>query len=560
MYRAILVDDEEHIRNLLAKNIREADLGVEVAAVAGDGREALQAAIDLKPDIVITDISMPFMNGLELINELQQAEIHSKYVIISGYDEFDYARQAISLGVTDYLLKPFLPKELRDVICKLVQELDHQKALQQNMMFLREQALSRAGVAREKALKDLLEGRDCQTTEIDWQGDFFLAGIVDLKNAAWDFSRQESIEEFLLLIREGYFSSDVAVYAVSFDGIRLAMLWSGHSENETAFFNKIKSGIEKIQASLDKYYQISLTCALGRPRRSYPELAKSYQEALAVWRGILEAGTSILFYGKEEERKAEVSAGDQIRDWKNQIRLSVKTGQAQAAQQQLQNLMKCYAALSNRADDYIGVSVRDLVYVIQNDMESAGYDREEIKGTEDIQRRINFGSLIEIKVMLEHYIEKCCMIVSEHSEETKASAVVKQIKMLIDHNIKDSTLDLEWVAARVHFSGSYVRQIFKQYTGESVGEYLIRKRMEQAVQLLLKTGMKIQDVAAECGYDDQRYFASSFKKYYKCTPTEFKKAMEVNRDDTVYGSRGQAFAGKRKAQTVGSGKDEAGSQ
>lgn len=534
MYRVILVDDEEHIRNLLAKHIREAALGVEVAAVAGDGREALQAAIDLKPDIVITDISMPFLNGLELIKELQQAEIHSKNVIISGYDEFDYARQAISLGVTDYLLKPFLPKELRDVIHKLVQELDHQKALQQNMMLLREQALSRAGVAREKALKDLLEGRDCQTTEIDWQGDFFLAGIVDLKNAAWDFRGQENIEEFLLLIRDGYFSSDIEVYAVSFDGIRLAMLWSGHGENETAFLNKVKSGIEKVQASLGNYYQIAFTCALGRPRRSYPELAKSYQEALAVWRGILEAGTSILFYGKEAERKSEARASDQIRDWKNQIRLSVKTGQVQEALQQLQNLMKCYAALSNRADDYIGVSVRDLVYVIQNDMESAGYDREETENTEDMQRRINFGSLMEIKVMLEQYIAKCCVIVSEHSAETKASAVVKQIKLLVDHNIKDSTLDLEWVAVRVHFSGSYIRQIFKQYTGESVGEYLIRKRMEQAGQLLLKTGMKIQNVAAECGYDDQRYFASSFKKYYKCTPTEFKKAMEGNRDDTVY--------------------------
>lgn len=527
MYRMILVDDEEHIRNLLAKNIREAALGVEVAAVAGDGREALQAAIDLKPDIVITDISMPFMNGLELIKELQQAEIHSKNVIISGYDEFDYARQAISLGVTDYLLKPFLPKELRDVIHKLVQELDHQKALQQNMMFLREQALSRAGVAREKALKDLLGGHDCQTSEIDWQGDFFLAGIVDLKNAAWDFSRQESIEEFLLLIRDGYFSSDIVVYAVSFDGIRLVMLWSGHGDNETAFFNKVKSGIEKIQASLDKYYQIAFTCALGRPRSSYPELAKSYQEALTVWRGILEAGTAILFYEKEAERKA--GASGQIRDWKSQIRLSVKTGQVQAALQQLQKLMKCYAALSNRADDYISVSVRDLVYAIQNDMESAGYNREETKSTEDMQKRINFGSLLEIKVVLEHYIEKCCVIVSEHSEETKASAVVKQIKLLVDHNIKDSTLDLEWLADRVHFSGSYVRQIFKQYMGESVGEYLIRKRMEQAGQLLLKTSMKIQDVAVECGYDDQRYFASSFKKYYKCTPTEFKKAMGETR-------------------------------
>ena len=87
-------------------------------------------------------------------------------------------------------------------------------------------------------------------------------------------------------------------------------------------------------------------------------------------------------------------------------------------------------------------------------------------------------------------------------------------------------LTLEWIAEQLHFSPTYVRQIFRQETGEKVAEYIIRKRMEKAAKLLLKTDMKILDVARICGYSNQRYFASSFKKYYECTPTDFKRMME----------------------------------
>ncbi len=97
MYRIMIVDDEDYVRDLLVKNIRGSSLAVEVVAVAGDGKEALKSALLLKPDILITDISMPFMNGLELIKEMQKASLLSKYVVISGYDEFDYARQLFPL-------------------------------------------------------------------------------------------------------------------------------------------------------------------------------------------------------------------------------------------------------------------------------------------------------------------------------------------------------------------------------------------------------------------------------------------------------------------------------
>lgn len=526
MYRVIIVDDEDYIRNLLVKNIQNMNLDIEVVGVAGDGEEALKLILNQEPDIVITDISMPFMNGLELIKEMQTAGLHAKSVVISGYDEFDYARQAISLGVKDYLLKPFLPKELREVLQKMLQELDHQKMLQQNLSLLREQALNRAGLAREKLLKDILEGRkyseqDERGLGMDLEADIYLAGILRLSGSAWNFKSQESVEEFLLLVQDGYFPTDVRMYGVSFEGTQLVAIWCGAGDDMEIFIRKIRNGLMKILGSLNSYYQIELTSALGRPYRNVCDLKLSYREAMSVWRGTLDTNKPVMLYGEEKSKREET--GNQIRDWKNQIRLSVRTGQREEALLQLQGLVICYAALADQNNDYISVSVRELIYDIQQDMESAGYAGELPETLVMVRDWIQYGSLKDIKEMLDGYITRCCMMVCAHTEETKAEVVVKQVKLLIGHNLKRNDLDLEWMAGQVHFSSSYVRQIFKQQTGEGFGEYLIRKRLEQAGALLQKTALPIQDVAKECGYDNQRYFASSFKKFYGCTPTEFKQ-------------------------------------
>lgn len=535
MYRILIADDEDYVRELLAKNIRNSSLLVDVVAVARDGREALKLALEEKPDIVVTDIAMPFMSGLELIAEMQKSGIYSKNVVISGYDEFDYARQAISLGVKDYLLKPFLPKELTNVIEKLLAELDSQKALQQNMGYLRQQAKNHVSFAREKALKVLLERKDNEEEGGTWDyeelglilsGTSYLAGVLRLTGNAWDFGRQEQVEEFLMLIRDNYIPKDIQMYAVSFDGIQLSVIWCGMTETSTQFMGKVLGSLEKIRSSLKKYYQIELSCALGRVYKTKRELEFSYREAMAVWRGLLKIQVPIMLYGEEGEKRDESTTSSQIRDWKNQIRLSVRSGRSEEAGIQLQGLMKCYASLANKKNDYISVSVGELVYAIQNDMENAGYGREMEEPDSTMQDRLHYGSLMDMKEMLEVYIGNCCSIVAKNSEETKASTVVKQIRLLIEQNLKNPELDLEWMAERVHFSSSYVRQIFKQYVGEGFGEYLIRKRMEQAGMLLQKTDFRIQEIAEECGYDNQRYFASSFKKFYGCTPTEFKKAVE----------------------------------
>lgn len=539
-YRLLLADDEVYVRDLLVKNIQESDVPVEVVAVAGDGKEALEAAKVWKPNIIITDIAMPFINGLELIKELQKIGISSKNIIISGYDEFEYAKQAISLGVTDYLLKPFLPRELIEVLKKSTEELDNQKILNQNMNLLKEQVKSHVSLAREHFLKEVLENgikessdtlEKAKELELNLKANYYIAGILRFQGG-WEFETQEKVEEFLMLIGKGYFAFGLNIYAVGVDKTQLAILICGETSDERGFCQLVQMGLEKISASMEKYYHTILFCGLGAVKKNISDLKYSYQEALCVWRSTLDIRKEkkVRFYKASsqilQEHAEHTNAANEIREWKNRIRLAVKAGHQDEALALLSGLMKSYVSIANHKTEYIGVSIGELIYALANDMEAEGYERERPEEIFEFEDKMKYGSLMDLKEILESYIKKCCQSIETDSGQTRANAMVKQVKMLLETNLKNPKIDLEWAAQNVHFSASYVRQAFKQITGEGFGEYLIRKRMEKAGMLLQKTEMRIQDIATECGYDNQRYFASSFKKFYGCTPTEFKKVVQ----------------------------------
>ena len=171
-----------------------------------------------------------------------------------------------------------------------------------------------------------------------------------------------------------------------------------------------------------------------------------------------------------------------------------------------------------------------MFFALFEEIEKIEIDPKEKIHMEEIQRQFKYkienASLIEIKEMLKKYFSVCVQIFRKNSGKQQKERIAENVKKLIENHLDFEDLTLEWIAEQLHFSPTYVRQIFRQETGEKVAEYIIRKRMEKAAKLLLKTDMKVLDVARACGYSNQRYFASSFKKYYECTPTDFKKMME----------------------------------
>ena len=531
MYKVLIADDETFVRNLLEKNLRTSSLPIEVTISAENGQEALEKALLSPPDIVITDIAMPIKNGLELIQNLKENGISSKNIIISGYDEFDYAKTAIALGVTDYLLKPFMSDELISVFEKIIHDLDSQKLFHQNINMLMEEVDKNRFQNRSNMLRSLLDGAvlsDEQILQLEFPTETsetkYQTCLLSLMGTIWDFRFQEQVESFFKLIQTGYFSEKLIFYAVNLEPSKLVLCFASQIEDERVFQNEILKGIEKLSKSLMQYYDITVYASLGKSYNTLSGLKNSYEDALSIWKEALNPEKRIRIFGeKQDEKNSEMEdVSAQIKNTKSCIRGAVMNGKREEMLNLLQQLMNLYVSISNKGSEYILVSAGELIYGVEDDMERNGFGKVEKEYMPAFSQNMVSASLLELHGLLEKYLSYCCQKVSENLTQNHSEIAVHMVQHYIEEHLKDHTISIESAAKTVHFSVSYLRQIFKEVTGESFNEYLIRKRMEKAGKLLQNTSMKISDISESCGYDNQRYFASSFKKFYGCTPTDFK--------------------------------------
>lgn len=548
MYKILIAEDESKMRDLLIKYIKREEPDMEVVGGAENGREALQMACQYHPDIVITDISMPVMDGLAFLQETAKRKLPLKAVIISGYDEFEYARKAITLGVSEYLLKPFDPGELKEVLEKIRKELGSQKVLLDNMQLLKEKADGAETMRKEQMLRDVLAGKggewEPDPEVLDPSADFYCICLLKLPlyvtAAGWNLEKQENIEELVQILSGGYIHKEIQVQGLGFESNGAILILSGNASEKQHFFYKVRSSMEHMLKSMEKYYQIHAICIIGGIYQTWRMLSQSYEETLKEWRGLASAEEQMIICrdireneSRKDFRKDVTDFSRRIKSLKEQILLSVRMGQEREAMEYLDALIQVYASISPGKTDFVAISAEELVYGIFNEMEQEGIQMDPLRSNEEMQRQIKEQlrnvSLLEIRALLEKYFAMFHQSFLENRERQQVEVMVEHLKGLIESNLEMEDLSLEWIAEQVHFSSTYVRQIFKQKTGERIMEYVIRKRMEKAGELLKKTNMKIQDVAMSCGYSNQRYFASSFKKYYGCTPTEYRLAVAEER-------------------------------
>ena len=537
MYKILIAEDESEMRNLLVKYIKREEPDLEVVGSAVNGKEALSLTEEIRPDIVITDISMPVMDGLEFLSEALKRNIPLKAVIISGYDEFEYARKAIALGVSNYLLKPFDPFELKDVLEKIKAELDRQKVLLDNMQLLKEKVDVNETLVRERILRDILSGKKeverPDESILNPSADYYCVCLLKLPlyltAERWNMGKEENIEELVNMLRAGHIYRDIQVQGLSFEENGAILILAGKAADRNQFFFKVREGMEHLQKSMEKYYNVRIICVAGGIYPEWTKLSESYEQTLKVWKGLVSTDRTLIMCGEETEEPASENTVDlskHIKKLKEQILLSIRMGQEKDSIAYLDELIQVYASISPKKTDFVGISAEELVYAIFDEVEQNDIQLEKGRANEEIlsqiREKLKNASILEIKELLKKYFTICQKAFLENKDRCQAEKIVENVKNLIECNLEFEELTLEWIAEKVHFSSTYVRQIFKQKTGERIMEYVIRKRMEKAGSLLLKTDMKIQEVALSCGYGNQRYFASSFKKYYGCTPTDFK--------------------------------------
>lgn len=524
LYKIMIVDDEAEVREGIAHKIDWNAVGFEIVADAENGRDALEKAETLDLDVVLTDIKMPFMDGLELGAELLRRKPNLKLIIFSGFDAFEYAQEAIKLNVVEYVLKPVNAAELTAILGRVRALLDQEISQRRNIDQLTQAYRKSLPLLREKFLQELLRG----------------------PMAPGELERQ--VERFGLSIREGHYRV-VAVCHIATTGegapalsdellpvsVRQILDDALRGRCHREIFMSVSSMIvvtawdqEPVEVLMSLMGEVCLECArtlgvvvtvgIGRPCRRLEELYRSCAEARAAveYKAVVGAGKPIYIQDMERVDRTPPET-DNRRE--QQLLFMVKFGSREQISILVHQLLEGGEEDWSPQSRFLGI-LGALVPIIQR----YKLGEEEILGP-----RGEWLSLLTEDAPVERLREwllSVCLKMSGSMDQRRVSTakrLVEEAERYIHEHYRDSELSVDRLCDHLHISQSYFSTIFKQETGRSYVQYLTDVRMGHAVELLCTTDDKTYMVAEKVGYDEPNYFSYVFKKRFGVSPSQYRK-------------------------------------
>ncbi len=525
-YRVLLADDEEEIRSGISRKINWASLGFQLVGEAGNGEEALELAEQLRPDVVLTDIKMPFMDGLELCRRLRLSLPGAQMVVFSGFDDFEYARQAMSLGVSEYILKPINAPELIQVLEKLREQLDRQRLERRDMETLRRRYEESLPVLRELFYTRLLSGQirpeqvqdRAARYEIDLPQGLWAAALVHVDGPGDEGERDEllllSVQSFL----EKHFQLAGCAARVVLYGDMAALLV--HLDREERLYPLLEE-LERLSRLSQSYLGLRLTTGVGLPCRGPEELNRSAGGARsALDYRILAGGGRVIYIGDLEPQSTAAPSFEE--EDQRALSAAVKLGTPEQVEAVVRDLMERlrHAGLSlSKCDLFLLEVVTCLVRLTR----SGGLPVEEVFG-EKFAGAVSvsdFSSLEELGNWLGERCRRLHDLLGRRRSDSTGQ-MVERAKDYITGHYTDEQLSVETLCAHIHLSPTYFSTLFKREVGMPFTAYVTKVRMEEAARLLRETDEKTYRIAEATGFSDPNYFSYVFKRHFGLSPSKFR--------------------------------------
>lgn len=533
MYKALLVDDEALTREAISENIPWEELGFELIASCENGREAMERMKEIQPDLLLTDICMPYVDGIELAHYVHENHPDTKTVIISGYDEFEYAKQAVRYQVMEYILKPITPAELTEVLLRAKESLDEKCAKTRTLKKLQGAYISNRPFLRGRFLNSLLRGNErssgleekMEELEISLSGCFFNTAIVEGDDLSPFLNQYEDVRDELALFAICNITQELIEQrnlGVVFQDMeeKTIIIFCGDTEEQLQC--QMEEALKEIQKTILEFLLIETTIGMGQVVSDIRHLYQSYGRAWKVMdQKFLMGGGRILKQELLEESESHISID--VPKWAGQAIQEVKGGSEEAIREYiLEFAQEIRNSCVNRN--------RSIIYV-QNFLLTVISSANLIKEKESViveeeKRFLNRIYDYEHLTDMAADVTAICIHISKLLGEQRESYGKKQALMALDYikdNYMNSEVNLNSVCSHLAISTSYFSTLFKSCTGETFIEALTKKRMEEAKKLLENTSMKTYEVAREVGFSDPHYFSISFKKATGKTPTEYAK-------------------------------------
>ncbi len=513
MMKVFLVDDEIAIRENLRNSFPWEQNGFQLVGEAPDGEMALPMIRDLNPDILLTDIRMPFMDGMELCAQVKRVLPWIGVVILSGYDDFAYARQAISLGVKEYLLKPITADELGEALKRVAARITEER----RAASLRRDAASGNPFLREKLLASLFteEGDRFEDEQLMRQmramGVNLAAGcyvVIDIAFPLKDEARVRAREALSALAE----ASGGSVFTCGMPhGARALVLGDNERDAEERAYSFAASAAHLPQ--LESCDQLLLS--IGETVTDYFEIRKSMQSArhvrhAAVGRG---GGRRIIGVGELDDETTSL----------NSLELSPLYERLQyAPAEELDAILADYADLLGSGAEgrelalgYLRIAA---VIAARQIVSDAGADPQRVLDEGRIAEALRAEGIEAVRALLNE-----AMACRDRSGRGQGQTPVARARRFLSRRYSDPNLMLQDVAGEVGMSQSHFSTVFAQETGLTFTQYLTALRIGKAKELLSATAMRSSEIAFAVGYNDAHYFSYMFKKQTGMTPSEYRK-------------------------------------
>lgn len=531
LYKVMLVDDEEAVRQAIEKKLKWDEIGFEVIATAENGEEALELAEKLMPDVVMTDIKMPFMDGLSLCRKLKESQRDIRIVIFSGFDEFEYAREAIKLEVAEYILKPIDSEELKDVFLRIKKNLDAELDEKRNHEKLYEYYQKSLPVMKEQFMIGLIEGNlsDEQieemkrSYEVDLDAAYYAVAVFCadmgeqvMERSLLNISLRNIIDENI--IRRVNYRSFLYL-----DRVAVIMLLNG-----TADLNEEILEIDQVCKAARRVLEVNVTAGIGQAVSDLGSLALSYKGAVDAveYRVLLEPNQAIYIRDIQPVVNSDFVLDDQD---VQKVTRAVKLGKKQEVEEAVDELIAKFKNSHISLHRY-QVAMMELLTELLKLGRSYHLNLEEIfGGNMDFYREMaKFESLDSLGEWLHSVCMKFRSLIRQEQTDS-AKLLTEKAKQLIQENYADSKLSVEMLCQHLNVSAAYFSTVFKKETGQSFVMYLTNVRMEAALELLNNTKDKTYVIADKVGYTEPNYFSYVFRKKYGISPTKYRMSkMEHN--------------------------------
>lgn len=535
MLKVFLVEDEGSVRENLRDNIMWQQYGYQFAGEASDGEMALPLIRKIKPDVLITDINMPFMDGLALARIVKQEFPQMKIIVVSVHDDFEYAQRAIQAGVERYLLKPVSRSALQKVLQEIRDKIDGEREQDNYREKFREDMQEYEQFSRRVFFEKVFEGHlsvqeiyeEAQKFALEMDAACYNLAMVSLREKR---SAEERSSESRLLAgkREEltrYFQRYPEFLMFRWNITTYGILLKGEEEQMEELKNRCRETIIRICSGHDS--EIEWCCAIGEPVKRLSMLPQVYSKVnhMMSYR-FLKPGQHVLTMetsgiaaggeGKESLRDVDIAKADP-----EIIKNFLVHGQASEVDEFVDSYLESQkdALKSKMFRDYLMLSIRFTTIAF---VQKLGYSQEDL--LEDTYADKVHSLILNIEDM-RFYMQELLHRAIELGDcvvESQSKKLIKRAMAYIEENYTKDSISLNEVASAVEVSANYFSTVFRQETGMTFTECVTKKRMDKAKHLLRQTERPSGDIAAEVGFKDPHYFSFVFKKTQGCTPREYR--------------------------------------